>query len=98
MKKRAYFKQLCKKINARIPCKTQEDIDEVGRLLEEMVSLPMTPSPKIYWHRQLWIDSGFDDDACTCLLLFSGKLFVEPSDDLTEHPGITVKYNGYPKY
>lgn len=87
-----YFTELCEKLNAHIPCKTQKDVDTLTSLLEDMTYFPSTVKPQIYWDREVWIDSGFDDDVCMNMLIKTDKLYFEPSDDMTEHPGVSVKY------
>lgn len=95
MMKEEFFKHtqsVCDLLNALIPCKTQEDIDRMSSLLSDYFALPVQPVPKIYWSREIWIDCGFDDEKCINLLLFTDKLYFEPTDDMDEHPGVCVKY------
>ena len=90
--KKKYFSDLCEKLNTCIPCKSQKDVDKMTGLLQDMVNFPSQPTPQIYWDREVWIDSGFDDDKCMDILIHTDKLYFEPSDDMTEHPGVWVKY------
>lgn len=92
MDKKKYFHDLCEKLNVLIPCKNQEDLDKMTSLLQDMVDFPSQPQSQIYWDREVWIDSGFNDDVCMDMLIKTDKLYFEPSDDLTEHPGIWVRY------
>ena len=92
MDKKKYFSDLCEKLNALIPCKNQKDIDKMTELLQDMVDFPTQTPPQIYWDREVWIDSGFNDEICMDMLIKTDKLYFEPSDDLTEHPGVWVKY------
>ena len=88
-----YYVELCNRLNACIPCKTQKDVDTMSALLQEMVdSPPKTPKPQLYWNREVWIDCGFDSEKCTLLLTKTDKLYFEPSDDIEEHPGVVAKY------
>lgn len=90
--KKKYFTELCEQLNVLIPCKTQKDIDTMTKLLQDMVDFPSQVKSQIYWDRNVWIDSGFDDNKCMDLLIKTDKLYFEPSDDLTEHPGVWVRY------
>lgn len=92
MDKKKYFSDLCEKLNALIPCKNQKDIDKMTRLLQDMVDFPSQVKPQIYWDREVWMDSGFNDEVCMNMLIKTDKLYFEPSDDVNEHPGVWVKY------
>ena len=92
MDKKKYFSDLCEKLNRLIPCKNQKDIDKMTSLLQDMVDFPSQVKPQIYWDREVWIDSGFNDEVCMNMLIKTDKLYFEPSDDITEHPGVWVKY------
>lgn len=87
-----YFTELCDKLNSCIPCKSQSDVDKMTELLGEMVDFPTNVKPQIYWDREVWIDSGFNDEVCMNMLIKTDKLYFEPSDDITEHPGVWVRY------
>lgn len=87
-----YFVDLCDKLNSCIPCKSQEDVDKMTSLLEDMTYFPSDFKPQIYWDREVWIDSGFNDEVCMNMLIKTDKLYFEPSDDMSEHPGVAVKY------
>lgn len=82
----------CDKLNSIIPCKTQQDVNEMTVLLQEVFDLPVKLKPRLYWNREVWMDCGLDTDKCTMMLICTDKLCFEPSDDMQEHPGITVKY------
>jgi hypothetical protein len=92
MDKKKYFSDLCEKLNTLIPCKNQKDIDEMTNLLQDMVDFPSQVKPQIYWDREVWMDSGFNDEICMNMLIKTDKLYFEPSDDINEHPGVWVKY------
>ena len=92
MDKKKYFSDLCEKLNALIPCKNQKDIDEMTKLLQDMVDFPSQVKPQIYWDREVWMDSGFNEEVCMNMLIKTDKLYFEPSDDVNEHPGVWVKY------
>lgn len=92
MDKKKYFSDLCEKLNALVPCKSQEDVDKMTALLQDMVDFPSQAKSQIYWDRNVWIDSGFNDEVCMDMLIKTDKLYFEPSDDLTEHPGVWVRY------
>ena len=92
MDKKKYFSDLCEQLNSLLPCKSQEDVDKMTALLQDMVDFPSQAKSQIYWDRNVWIDSGFNDEVCMDMLIKTDKLYFEPSDDLTEHPGVWVKY------
>lgn len=92
MNKKKYFSDLCERLNSLIPCKNQKDIDKMTELLQDMVDFPSQVKPQIYWDREVWIDSGFNDEICMNMLIKTDKLYFEPSEDITEHPGVWVKY------
>ena len=92
MDKKKYFSDLCEKLNVLIPCKNQKDIDEMTKLLQDMVDFPSQVRPQIYWDREVWMDSGFNEEVCMNMLIKTDKLYFEPSDDITEHPGVWVRY------
>ncbi len=92
MDKKKFYTDLCEKLNTLIPCKNQEDIDKMMKLLQDMVDFPSQVNPQIYWDREVWIDSGFNDEICMNMLIKTDKLYFEPSDDVNEHPGVWVKY------
>lgn len=92
MDKKKYFSDLCEKLNVLIPCNNQKDIDEMTKLLQDMVDFPSQVRPQIYWDREVWMDSGFNEEVCMNMLIKTDKLYFEPSDDVNEHPGVWVKY------
>ena len=87
-----YVTAACERLNALLPCKSQEDVDGMTEILKELFSLPIEPQPKMYWDREIWIDSGFNDEKCIKMLIYTDRLCFVPSDDWEEHPGVEVKY------
>lgn len=84
---------LCKKMNDLIPCKTQEDEQQLKQLIREMIdSRQEYPLNNLYYDREIYIDSGFRDVKMWEIVTKSGKVQFEPSDDPTEHPGIVARY------
>ena len=82
--------ELCAKLNAHLPCKTQKDIDGLTMMLKE--NIDEVPERHIYWSREIFIDAGFKDEQCMNILIHSDNVIFVPSEDPTEHPGIVVRY------
>ncbi len=85
------MKPLCRKLNAIIPIKCEEDKDKLNALIYDMYS--QVEGFNLYFNRELYIDCGLDDKKMKEFTLHSGRVHFEPSDDPMEHPGITVRYN-----
>ena len=83
---------VCARLNALIPCRSQDDIDKMTAIFTEYFDLPIQPKPMIYWDQKVFYDCGFNKDRCTDLLLRTDSLRFDPSDDVEEHPGVVVKY------
>ena len=87
-----YVEYACARLNALIPCGSQADVDEMNAILAALFSLDTSPKSQMYWDRDVWIDSGFNDDTCVNALVYTDKLCFVPSDDMDEHPGVIVRY------
>ena len=88
-----YYVELCNRLNEHLPCKSQDDINAIGGLITEMKeSKPNVPMPNVYWHRQIFIDNSFNDERCWHALFHQDNLRFVPSEDMEEHPGVTVVY------
>jgi hypothetical protein len=85
------MKPLCKQLNALIPIKSTEDNDKINALIYEVSQ--QVSYFNLYWDRELYINCGCDDKKVRHYTLHSGKVHFEPSEDPTEHPGVTVRYN-----
>lgn len=84
------MKLLCEKLNAHLPCKSQEDIDALNNLIYEMRKA--NPDSNLYWDREIYIDANFSFEQMREIAKYSGKVQFEPSDDPMEHPGVVVRY------
>lgn len=84
------MKPLCRKLNAIIPIKCEEDKDKLNALINEMCS--QVQDFNLYFDRELYIDCGLNDKKMKEFTLHSGRVRFEPSDDPMEHPGIVVRY------
>ena len=80
----------CDRLNQYLPCKTQEDVDNLADILSEFFE--NVEGSALYWSREIYIDSGINTNTCTWILTHRECHFV-PSDDLEEHLGIMVKYD-----
>lgn len=87
-------KRICNKLNKLIPCKTQEDIDNLTSMLEDIFAHDDNDLyyNELYWDRELYIDCGCNIDNCNKMLIYSDNLMFEPSEDPKYHPGIRVTY------
>lgn len=87
------MKKLCKQLNALIPIKEVEDVNKLNDLLNEMYGQTLDGvNYSMSLDREVYIDSGCNDDKIRNMLLHSGKLHFEPNEDPTEHPGVVVRY------
>lgn len=88
-------KRFVNKLNKFIPCKCQEDVDNIFKLLEEMTTCDEDEWPKnnLYWDRELYIDCNGDRDKLWDVLIHTDKVHFELSEDKDEHPGVVVRYN-----
>lgn len=87
-------KRICNKLNKLIPCKTQEDIDKLTSMLEDILAHDDNDLyyNQLYWDREVYIYCGCNSDSCKEMLIHSDKLMFEPSDDQKYYPGIRVTY------
>ena len=87
-------KRICNKLNKLIPCKTQEDIDKLTSMLEDICAHDDNDLyyNQLYWDREVYIDCGCNNDNCNKMLIYSDKLMFEPSNDPKYYPGIRVTY------
>ena len=83
------LQEYCNKLNQYLPCKSQEDIDNISNILNEVFST--VKGSKLYWSREIFLDTGGDTDKCTLILIHRECKFI-PIDDIEEHLGIEVIY------
>lgn len=84
------MKELCEELNKHLPCRSQDDVDALTKLLQE--NIDAYPERRIYWSREIYIDAGFNEDRCLNILIHSDKVLFVPSEDPVEHPGLAVRY------
>ncbi len=84
------MKNLCEKLNACIPCKSQSDVDTLTSLLAQHID--SDPKQHIYWSKEILLDTGSNEDLCLSLLLKSSDVIFVPSKDQIKHPGVVVRY------
>lgn len=84
------MKLLCEKLNAHLPCKSQQDVDALNNLINEMRNA--NPDSGLYFDREIFIDANFNNELMRKITMYSGKVQFEPSNDPTEHPGVVVRY------
>jgi len=79
----------CDRLNKCLPCKTQEDVDNLYAIMNECIN--SIEGSMLYWSREIYIDSGFDFEKCGEILVYRECMFV-PVNDIEEHIGIKVIY------
>lgn len=87
---KAKLQEYCDKLNLYLPPKTQNEVDILVSVINELSN--NINGCNIYWSREIFIDSGFNDDKCIEILITKPCHF-EVSDDIEEHLGIVAKYN-----
>ena len=83
--------KICKEINSILPCKDNNDLYKVKEIIEK--ARKEIPDFNLYYHRDIYINSGFDQQKMVEISIKSGMCHFEPSDDIEEHIGIIAKYN-----
>ena len=83
-----FGKRFCNALNKHIPFKNEDDRNIVNDMIWEMYQ----NGGALYWDRELFIDCDCSDEAKRDLLRFSDKVHFEPSEDVSEHPGVVVRY------
>ena len=83
--------KVCEKLNALIPCKTQEGKDALNAALNELV---FDAGGDLYWHRDVFLacDCGCDDKKMRSLVTDTELVEFVPSDDPEEHLGVVVRF------
>lgn len=99
MKRHEYLKSmnaLCKKLNALIPIKSEEDRDKLNALIADMCnSRSEYPHYNLYWDREVYIKSGCNDEKIRKAVLHGNFLQFEPNEDYEEHPGVVVRFQNW---
>ena len=83
-------KRYCRELNRLLPCKTQDEVDECARLLDEYFS--KFEGAHLFWDTELWIDCGRDATVARQKLMYSNQCKFYPSENSILHPGLFVKY------
>ena len=84
------MQDLCDNLNKHLPCKNQEDVDALTKLLQD--GIDNDPDKHIYWSREIYIDAGMNENRCLNILIHSPNVMFVPSEDPVEHPGVVVRY------
>ena len=85
----ATLRAYCDRLNAHMPCKSQEDVDALAEIMSELFG--KVKGSHLYWSREIFLDCGSDDAKCAYVMTHRECLFV-PTDDVEEHLGIEVIY------
>ncbi len=84
------YQEFCKELNSHLPCKSQDDVDALTRLIKE--NIDPYPNRNIYWSRELYINANCNDDKCMNILLHNDNVLFTPTEDPEEHRGVTARY------
>lgn len=79
----------CDRLNEHMPCKSQEDVDVLYNILDELFDT--IKGSYLYWSRKIFIDSYFNDEKCSYIMTHKQCMFV-PIYDIEEHIGVKVIY------
>lgn len=79
----------CDRLNQYLPCKSQEDVDNLNDILSELFK--KVNGSELYYSRKMYIDSGFDFEKCGWLISHKDVYFV-PVNDVEEHIGVKAMY------
>ena len=80
----------CDRLNKHLPCKSQEDVDNLNSILRELFD--NVKESCLYWSRKIFIDGGFDDKKCGYIISHSECHFI-PVYDIEEHIGVKAIYD-----
>ena len=93
LREKSYLQRTCNRINSMLPCKCQEEVNTIWDILKEMENHKKEyPHYATYFNREVYIDFG-----CDCVKLYKtlfrgNKLHMELTNDMHEHPGLTINY------
>jgi len=82
------YQKVCDKLNEILENKTEDFIDKLNEIIYNEV---YKEGGELYWNRQIYIESNFDEEQCRKKIR-SEKVMFEPNEDPEEHPGITMTY------
>ena len=93
LREKSYLQRTCNWINSKLPCKCKDDIDSIWDILKEMENHKKEyPHYATYFNREVYIDFGGDYVKIYKTLFRGNKLHMELTDDMQEHPGLTINY------
>lgn len=84
--KEEYIKQTCERLNALLPCNTQEKLDSVVAVLEAMFA--EIPGSQIFYKDDILFATGGDTDRITYLLMCDERAAFVPPYDPEKYPGV----------
>lgn len=85
------FKRTCNKLNKILDNRPESQSEFIDTINEIIYNEVFQCNGGLYWNRELFIDCDGDDELCRKMIHTNKVMFV-PSDDLIEHPGITLTY------
>ena len=85
------FESTCNKLNKILENRPENQDEFIAKINEIIYNEVFQCGGGLYWNRELFIDCGADDELCRKMIHTNKVMFV-PSDDLIEHPGITLAY------
>lgn len=84
------LQEYCDRLNQYLPCKSQEDVDNISNILNEVFST--VKGSRLYWSREIFIDTDGDTAKCAWVLTH-GEVYFVPINDIEEHIGVKVIYS-----
>lgn len=85
------FKRTCSKLNKILEDRPEDQHEFIDTINEIIYKEVFQCGGRLYWNRELFIDCGADCELCRKMIHTNKVMFI-PSDDLFEHPGITLTY------
>ena len=85
------FKCTCNKLNKILETRPENQSEFLNTINDIIYKEVFECNGGLYWNRELFIDCGLDDKLCR-KMIYTNKVMFVPSDDLIEHPGITMTY------
>lgn len=87
------YKSVCKKLNKILSERKEGYIDELNKIIDEEV---WAEGGELYFDRDVYLSYDCDSEKVRSVVREKPEqVQFEPSEDLDEHPGITLRYKPY---
>lgn len=84
------FKSVCKKLNKILSEKKEDYVDEINKIMDEDV---FAKGGELYFDRDVYLSYDCDSEKVRSVVREKPEhVQFEPSDDIDEHPGVTVRF------